>query len=277
MLASGSAAPLADRRLGRDRVTRLTAAVLLLVAALAWVVLVLQVVGMGAAPMAEPGMAAEGAGSWIAGAAVFLAAWGVMMAAMMLPSATPMIALYGAIRRGAAPTAERGAPTVLFALVYLVVWLAFGVPVYLVGLALGALAESSSTVAALVPRGVALVLLAAGVYQFSSLKRACLRVCRSPLAFLLGHWRARGRGTLRLALLHAAYCVGCCWALMAVLVAAGAMGIAWVLLIAAFVAAEKLLPGGERVARAGGVALVVLGLLVAVQPEVAIQLRGATM
>jgi predicted metal-binding membrane protein len=112
------------------------------------------------------------------------------------------------------------------------------VPVYLASVWLGA------TGAELVPYGVALVLIAAGTCQLSPLKQVCLRACRSPLGFLLGRWRAGPAGSLVLGMAHALYCVGCCWALMVVLVAAGAMGLSWVLLIASLVSAEKLLPGG---------------------------------
>jgi len=118
------------------------------------------------------------------------------------------------------------------------------------------------------------VLIVSGLFQVSPLKLVCLRHCRSPLGFLLGHWRAGWRGSLALGWSHAVYCLGCCWALMLVLVAAGSMGLIWVLLVAAMVAAEKVLPGGEWIARATGVALVVLGVAVAVRPALALTLRG---
>ena len=121
----------------------------------------------------------------------------------------------------------------MFTLVYLAVWAASGVPVYLAHTALMALSPRAFA------SGVAAILLAAGVFQLSPLKQACLRACRSPLGFLLGHWRAGLGGSLALGWSHAVYCLGCCWALMVVLVAAGAMGLAWVLLIAAVVAAES--------------------------------------
>ena len=122
--------------------------------------------------------------------------------------------------------------------------------------------------------GVAAILLAAGVFQLSPLKQACLRACRSPLGFMLGHWRAGLRGSLVLGWSHAVYCLGCCWALMVVLVAAGAMGLAWVLLITAVVAAEKLLPGGEWIARATGAAFLLLGVAVALRPALVTALRA---
>ena len=118
------------------------------------------------------------------------------------------------------------------------------------------------------------MLVVAGAFQLSALKRVCLRRCRSPLGFLLGHWREGWRGSLALGWSHALYCLGCCWALMLVLVGAGAMGLAWVLLVAAVVAAEKVLAGGEWIARATGLALVLLGVAVAVRPGLALALRG---
>jgi predicted metal-binding membrane protein len=199
--------------------------------------------------------------------AAYVASWAVMMAAMMLPSALPMIGLYGAIQRKAPDDGVRGVHVSLFAATYLAVWGATGVPVYLVSVWLGA------TAAELAPYGVALVLIVAGAYQLSPWKQVCLRACRSPLAFLLGRWRPGRAGSLALGVTHALYCVGCCWALMVVLVAAGAMGLSWVLLIAALVAAEKLLPGGEWIARLAGVALALLGLAVAARPDLVMLLR----
>jgi len=125
-----------------------------------------------------------------------------------------------------------------------------------------------------VPFGVAAVLLAAGLYQFTPLKRVCLRACQSPLGFLMRHWKAGRFGALRMGIEHGAYCCGCCWALMAVLVAAGAMGLSWVLLIAVVVAAEKLLPWGQWASRGTGIGLLGLGTLIALQPQLALMLRG---
>ncbi|HXJ83265.1 MAG TPA: DUF2182 domain-containing protein [Candidatus Methylomirabilis sp.] len=199
-------------------------------------------------------------------ALAFVASWGVMMTAMMLPSALPMISLYGATQRGGA--APRGVPVAVFTLVYLAMWAASGVPVYLAHAALMALSPRAFAY------GVTAILLGAGVFQLSPLKQACLRACRSPLGFLLGHWRAGLRGSLALGWSHAMYCLGCCWALMLVLVAAGAMGLAWVLLIAAIVAAEKLLPRGDWIARATGGAFLLLGVAVALRPNLVTALRG---
>ena len=198
---------------------------------------------------------------------VFVLAWAIMMAAMMLPSALPMIGLYAVTQRRQSGAA--GAPVAIFALVYLALWAATGVPMYFASVALSGLSPSARAY------GVAGVLVAAGAFQLSSLKRMCLRQCRGPLGFLLGRWRPGWRGSLSLGWAHAVYCLGCCWALMVVLVAAGAMGLTWVLLVAAVVAAEKVVPRGEWIARLAGVALVALGVAVAMHPALATALRAA--
>jgi predicted metal-binding membrane protein len=246
---------------GWDRASVLTYALLLAVTAAAWV----QVVRSAMAPDDMAGMDMP-MPLGLSDGLVFVAAWGVMMAAMMLPSALPMIALYAATQREAGALG-RAALVALFTLMYLVLWAVTGVPIYLSSVALAAIAPRA------LPYGVAGVFLVAGIFQLSPLKQMCLRGCRTPLGFLLGHWRTGWRGSLTMGSAHAAYCVGCCWALMVVLVAAGAMGLAWVLLIAAAVAAEKLLPRGEWIARAIGAALVLLGMAVAVRPDLAAALR----
>jgi predicted metal-binding membrane protein len=264
-----------------DRASLLTGALLIAAAAVSWVALIRQ--GNMGSMGAQPGMNGAmdggmdqgmGASALLSplGAATYLAAWGVMMAAMMLPSATPLIALYAAIKRRSPPE-QRGIPAVLFAMVYLVMWLLAGVPVYAASVAIAAAAGASSTIARLVPYGVALTLLAAGIYQFTPLKSRCLTVCQSPLGFLMGHWRPGAAGTLRMALDHSLYCLGCCAGLMVVLVAAGAMSLPWALLIAAVIFAEKALPRGAWTARAAGAALVLLGVFVVVEPGLAAALR----
>lgn len=247
----------------RDRVTVLTSVSLLLIAAAAWAVVVRSGLRGDDMMMTMPMPATA------AGGIAFVISWAVMMTAMMLPSALPMISLYGATQRGARET--RGVPVVVFTAVYLLLWAATGVPVYIAHSLLMAIAPPAFAY------GVALILLAAGAFQLSPLKQSCLRACRSPFGFLLGHWRAGRRGSLALGWSHAVYCVGCCWALMLVLVSAGAMGLPWVLLITAVVAAEKLLPGGEWLARATGLALLVLGVAVALRPDLVTVLRGHTM
>jgi predicted metal-binding membrane protein len=246
----------------RDRAAATTSIVLILVAVVAWIDVVRS--SLGAPDM----MMTMFMPVTIADALAFVVSWAVMMTAMMLPSALPMIGLYGATQRREAAPGSHGAPVALFTLVYLAVWAVSGIPVYLAHTALMALPSRvfASCVAA--------VLFVAGVFQLSPFKQACLRACRSPLGFLLGHWRAGLRGSLALGWSHALYCLGCCWALMVVLVAAGAMGLAWVLLITAVVAAEKLLPKGEWIARATGGAFLLLGVALALRPALVTALRG---
>jgi predicted metal-binding membrane protein len=232
---------------------------------------------MKALPVTSPdmGMALP---SWsFAGALAFVVAWGVMMTAMMLPSATPMIAFYGTVLRSLSRTGQKGIPTSVFALVYLVLWLATGIPVYAISTAITAAVQAQPKLAQLLPYVLAAAVGLAGVYQFSPLKRACLRVCSSPLGFLLGRWRGGYRGTFSMALEHAVSCIGCCWGLMLVLVAVGAMSLPWVLAVAAAVFIEKILPSAERTARILGGLLIVLGLLIALQPGLAAAMRGPGM
>jgi predicted metal-binding membrane protein len=158
-----------------------------------------------------------------------------------------------------------------FALTYVALWALTGVPIYLARVALMGVGP------AILAYTIAAALVVAGLFQFSRFKGVCLRHCRSPLGFLVGHWRAGWRGGVAMGWAHALYCLGCCWALMLVLVVAGAMGLPWVLLIACVVAAEKILPRGEWIARTSGVALALLGVAVAIQPGLATALRASSM
>jgi predicted metal-binding membrane protein len=210
----------------------------LAVAAAAWIVLLARDSAMDDDMVM--GAELERAGIW-------LLAWATMMAAMMLPSTTPLVALYGQRSRRATETA-------LLVAGYLAVWTTVGAAAY----GLDRIAPDPGRLA------VAAVLIVAGLYQFTPVKDACLRPCRSPVDFLVTHWHGGSIGALRIGVEHGAYCVGCCWALMAVLVVAGAMGLFWVVGIALAVAAEKLLPTGPALGRIGGIALVAAGVVVAV-------------
>jgi predicted metal-binding membrane protein len=248
---------------GRDPASAVTYAVLLVIAAAAWV----QVLSSTMNPDDMRGMHMASTPT-VGDGLVYVGAWAAMMAAMMLPSAAPMIGLYAATQRSAAGLGGKVGPVVLFTLMYLALWTGTGVPIYLASVALGVVTADA------LAYGIAGVLVVAGLFQVSPLKQVCLRHCRSPVGFLLGHWRAGWRGALTMGSAHAVYCLGCCWALMVVLVAAGAMGLSWVLLIAAVVAAEKLLPHGEWIARVTGVALMLLGVAIAVRPDLAGALRA---
>lgn len=241
------------------RGTLLAGLALAAVAVAAWVEVV-----RGASSMVMPGASPS-----LAEGIRFTVQWGVMMAAMMLPSAMPVILLYRTVRARLAPQGELAVPVALFAGVYLLLWLALGVPLYAAHVAIARALVRWPSAATAAPYAVACVLAAAGAWQLSAAKRACLRHCESPLGFLMRRWRSGYGATLRLAAAHASYCVGCCWGLMLVLVAAGAMSLPWVLAITAVVFAEKVLPGGARTARAIGVLLFVAAAAVAVRPELA--------
>src|SRR6266542_2462650 len=244
----------------RDRGALAAGVMLLILAGAAWVAVVLQSSGMGG-PMVPASAGSFSDAGW------FAVMWGVMMAAMMLPSAIPMIALYALVSRG-----KRAVPVAVFAATYLLVWLVLGLPVYAGSVGVAALGETGA--AMWLPYALAVVLIGAGAYQFSAIKRVCLKNCQTPLSFVMQRWQDGYGSTFRLGLSHAAYCIGCCWGLMVILVAAGAMSLPWVLGIAAIVFAEKLLPRGEWTARVVGVALLALGLAVAARPDLAVTLRG---
>ncbi|MDF1505498.1 DUF2182 domain-containing protein [Roseisolibacter sp. H3M3-2] len=251
-------------RAAPDRGTLLLGGALLAVAAWAWLLVVRDARAMW---MPAPRLsAAEGAR--------FTLQWGVMMAAMMLPSALPMLLLYRTVRGRLAAQGERAAPPWAFAGVYVALWLATGVPVYAAHVGVAAALARWPRLDPLAAYAVAATLAAAGLYQLTAAKRACLRRCESPLGFLMRRWRAGYAATLRLAAAHAGWCVGCCWGLMLVLVAAGAMSLPWVVAITLVVFAEKALPHGGRTARAVGVALLALAAAVALRPELALVARG---
>jgi len=196
--------------------------------------------------------------------ALMIAMWWIMMIAMMSPSAAPTILLYARVHRHAVAqgrTQDRLAPTGVFLAGYLLVWLAFSVA----AAALYWLLERNAFVAGATMGSQsrwlsAIVLIAAGVYQLSPLKNACLSHCRAPATFLSRHWRPGALGAVRAGALHGAFCVGCCWMLMALLFVGGVMNLAWIAALAVLVLVEKLFPVGQWVGRAAGVALIVWGM-----------------
>ena len=215
----------------------------------------------GLGGMAMGGMAAA---AWsLRGAVVFVALWTVMMAAMMLPAAAPMILIFASAQ--ARRARQAAVPTWVFIAGYLLVWAAAGFLVHgLVQIGSDvATGLTSADRASWAPVALGATLLAAGLYQFTPLKRVCLIHCRSPFAFVAQHWRDGRIGALRMGLRHGGYCLGCCWALFAVMVAAGVMSLAWMLLLTLLVFIEKVLPQGRRAAPVIGFALIILGLMVA--------------
>jgi predicted metal-binding membrane protein len=191
---------------------------------------------------------------------VVFAMWAVMMVAMMLPSAAPVTLLVANIARNrAAAGGAFGTGTALFVLGYLAVWCGFAAAATLLQWGLDEVGLMSDTMALANRIGAGVMLVAAGIYQWTPLKEACLRHCRSPLDFLLFHWRQGGLGALVSGIGHGAYCLGCCWMLMALLFVGGIMNLAWIGVIALLVLIEKTLPGGGRMGRAMGIVLVIWG------------------
>jgi predicted metal-binding membrane protein len=189
--------------------------------------------------------------------------WWVMMIAMMSPSAAPAILLYARVHRHAlAQGQDQGqlAPTGAFAAGYLLVWLSFS----MLAAALYWAFERAGLVSTMTMGSQsrwlsAGVLIAAGLYQLSSFKNLCLSHCRAPAAFLSSHWRPGGLGAVCLGVLHGAYCVGCCWLLMALLFVGGVMNLIWIAALTLLVLIEKAFPAGRWVGRGAGVTLILWG------------------
>lgn len=192
--------------------------------------------------------------------AILLFMWIVMMVAMMVPSAAPMILMFARVNRNRQERGGPFVPTTVFLLGYLLVWTGFSVLATAVQWGLHATALLSPAMATATPVLGGGILLAAGLFQWSPLKRACLVKCRSPLGFLSTEWREGTRGALVMGLRHGAYCVGCCWMLMALLFVVGVMNLLWIAAIAGFVLIEKVAPRGEWVSRAAGLLLVGWGV-----------------
>ena len=248
----------------RSTGSRLDGAQLLLLAALlalalvAWLVTNERMGGMAS----MPGMALGQLGFYVT-------VWVVMMAAMMFPSVAPTVLMYDRLRAGHRERGKGAAAdaTLLFVAGYLCVWTAAGVAAY----GLFELAREIDpaflgwdAAGRYVTGGVIVI---AAVYQLTPLKEACLVKCRSPMMFLAERWRHGRAGGLELGARHGAWCLGCCWALMAALFAVGVMSVGWMALVAAFIASEKLLPRPAAVRRVVAVLLLALGLGVALVPD----------
>jgi len=210
--------------------------------------------------MADMGMTMDM--PWSAADVLFtFAMWAVMMVGMMTASAAPVILLFAAMQAG------RGAPRVPLVVIafgagYLLVWTAFSAGA---ALAQWALHQAAMLSPAMTTSSASLggaILIAAGVYQLTPFKRACLTHCRGPLGFLMSRWRSGTAGALRMGIEHGTYCLGCCWALMCVLFVVGVMNLVWVAAMTIFVLVEKIVPMGAFVARVAGVAMIAAGMLV---------------
>lgn len=244
--------------------------------ALAWVWLIagagMDMRGMGGGqPGGSMGMPGMGGGHggleiWSGRSVVVFAMWSVMMIAMMLPGTAPSILLFAALSRARASTTTTPS-TATFATGYVLVWTAFSAVATVAHLTLQQAALVSPTLRSTSAVLAALLLVAAGAYQFTPLKAACLRHCRSPVQFFTRHWRPGATGALRLGVLHGGYCVGCCWVLMGLLFVGGVMNLWWIATMAAFILVEKSaflgapagrIASGAGLVLAGAVALVVM-------------------
>lgn len=243
-----------ESALRRDRIPLLLLLVLLPLVCWAWIVVM-------ARDMYGP---MTGASAWMMtpvwDAPHLLLLWGmwaVMMAAMMLPSAAPLLLLTGR----AAGTGARGGARELYALAggYLTVWSLFSVGATALQWALARLFILSPMMEVTSPTAAGVLLLIAGIYQWTPLKRVCLATCQSPASFLMRRWRGGVAGAFRMGIEHGTYCVGCCWALMLLLFAGGVMNLTVIVALTAFVVLEKLVPRGELVAKTTGALLVLAG------------------
>jgi predicted metal-binding membrane protein len=186
--------------------------------------------------------------------------WAVMMAAMMLPSAWPMLVMYGALARQQASGGPRSSHLYVFSAGYVLVWALFSAGATIVQRLLAHLLLLSPMMELTSPAAGAALLAVAGVYQVTPLKRVCLRSCQSPISFLLGHWRPGSGGAFRMGIDHGLYCVGCCWALMLLLFVGGVMNLYVIAALTTLVAIEKIVWAGELGSRLSGGLLMALAV-----------------
>ena len=188
--------------------------------------------------------------------------WAVMMAAMMLPAAAPMLLAFAGVNRRRRESGGPFVPTALFLGGYLLVWSGFSLAATLAQGVLhnAALLSPQLALAQVSPLLGGGLLLTAGLFQWTPLKQACLHHCRTPMGFLTADWREGRRGALRMGLGHGGYCLGCCWALMALLFVLGVMNLLWIFALSALVLAEKAFPGGRWLSRLAGLGLLAWGL-----------------
>jgi predicted metal-binding membrane protein len=251
------AAPARLNPLRRQQATILICLAILTLAA--WAVLVAQARGMS-------GMAATLTMGMDAG--LFLAVWVAMMAAMMFPAAAPMVLMFAQVQAGKRRQRLPTVSTWLFAGAYLAIWAVVGILAYAAAVGAQDLGSSVSWIGEGGPRFGGLLLIAAGVYQLTPLKRACLRQCRSPLAFILTSWRNGASGAVRMGMSHGLYCLGCCWLLFAILFPLGMMNIALLAVVTLLIFAEKALPYGDRLSWVIAAMLIVYGGAVLVSPAI---------
>ena len=212
--------------------------------------------GMSIRQMGMPGMQV-----WQAEDILFnLIMWAVMMIAMMTPSATPMILAFAGLNRRRNPNENIGSMSVSFLAGYLIVWFSFSTIATLIQWGFHSVGLLSPELISVTPPIGAIILILAGIYQFSPLKYACLSNCRTPVSFLATEWRDGASGASIMGVRHGLYCLGCCWTLMLLLFVTGVMNLLWVALIAGYVLIEKSVPAGQWVSRAFGLVMIGWGV-----------------
>jgi predicted metal-binding membrane protein len=226
-------------------------------AALAWLILFWQ---------SRLSMGSEMGPSMGLSAPLFLAIWAAMMVAMMLPAATPMISMFSRISNWKRGQGDHFIPVWIFVAGYLVIWILTGVPAYLAAVLVQHAADRWMWLMGAGPRLAGALIIAAGLYQFSSIKSRCLVKCRSPLGFILTSWRDGRAGALRMGVEHGLFCLGCCWLLFALLFPLGVMNVLAMAAVTVLVLLEKAAPFGRRLSLVAGAVLVCWGLLILVLP-----------
>ncbi len=237
---------------------------LLAMTVISWLYLVLLTARMAAGDMSLMGIGTTTMGAvmnmqpqpWnLAAFMLMLVMWWVMMIGMMVPSAAPMILIFARVQRKKLPDENPGLRIALFTLGYLLLWLTFSLVATLLQWGLGSVALLSPMMVSSSKYLGTAFFFAAGIYQLTPLKQACLAHCSSPISFLSSHWRRGDLGAFRMGLAHGAYCVGCCWFLMGLLFFGGVMNLLWIAAIAIFVLLEKILPAARLFSRVSGIGM----------------------
>lgn len=244
-----------------SRERKLILALLLLLAVAAWGLLIWQASAVNGQAMGMSMGLTMGMS-----AILFIAIWVVMMVAMMFPTAAPMILMFARVSAGKRQRSQAFVPTWVFVSAYLLIWTLFGVAAYPLALLAERLAGGSMWLMENGPRLGGALLIAAGIYQVSPLKRVCLSKCRTPFQFIMTSWHDGYGGAFRMGLEHGAYCLGCCWLLFVILFPLGIMNVAVMALLTALIFAEKALPIGRQMSLLAGIALVAYGAVVVFFP-----------
>ena len=253
----------------RDSFLIITA--LVLVSLLAWVVTVREMGSMGLGMMTHSMTMGQPFSPSNAG--LYIVFWGVMMVAMMFPSVAPMVVLFSTIARrkqeqDAQTSSSHPSPSVwIFVAGYTLLWTLTGGVAYAGDLAMQSLPHAFPSLRTYGSVIGGATLIIAGLYQLTPLKYLCLTQCRSPFGFLVQHWQEGARGAFRMGFHHGAYCLGCCWSLMAVMFVMGTMNLVWMGILSLVIFVEKIVPQGLNMGKAVGVGLIGLGLLMAVYPS----------